>query len=235
VNELRQPDDLDPEFWPLYDACQPYTMTSVARLYALYKATQYIARRGIPGDMIECGVWRGGSMMMIALALQAFGAADRRLFCFDTFEGMPPPSLFDVRHSDSIPASTILSSTSKDESSVYWAISSLETVRSNLTTTRYPMHLINYVVGRVEATIPRCLPERIALLRLDTDWYESTKHEMLHGYPRISPGGIIMIDDYGFWRGARQAVDEYLAETGARLLLNRIDETGRIAIKPDGP
>jgi hypothetical protein len=173
--------------------------------------------------------------MMMALALQAFGAADRRLFCFDTFEGMPPPDSIDVRHSDGIPASTILSATSKEEGNLYWAISSLETVRSNLAKTRYPEHLIEYVKGRVELTMPKHLPNRIALLRLDTDWYKSTKHELIHGYPRISPGGVMIVDDYGFWRGSRKAVDEYLAETGASVLLNRIDETGRIAVKPSGP
>jgi hypothetical protein len=75
------------------------------------------------------------------------------------------------------------------------------------------------------------LPEQIAVLRLDTDFYESTRHELRHLYPRLVHGGVLIIDDYGHWAGARKAVDEYIAEEGIRLLLNRIDYTGRIAIK----
>ena len=73
------------------------------------------------------------------------------------------------------------------------------------------------------------MPERIALLRIDTDWYESTRHELVHLYPRLSPGGVLIIDDYGHWQGARKAVDEYFQ---AGLFLNHIDYTGRLAIKP---
>jgi O-methyltransferase len=69
------------------------------------------------------------------------------------------------------------------------------------------------------------------LLRLDTDWYDSTRHELVHLFPRLSQGGVLIIDDYGHWKGARQAVDDYLKESGTRLLLNRIDYTGRIAVK----
>ena len=83
----------------------------------------------------------------------------------------------------------------------------------------------------MEDTIPKNLPEKIALLRLDTDWYESTKHELIHLFPRLVPGGVLIIDDYGFWKGARQAVDEYFAENGIRILLTRMDDTGRMAIK----
>ena len=87
--------------------------------------------------------------------------------------------------------------------------------------------------GRVEETIPEAAPERIAVLRLDTDWYESTRHELEHLYPRLAVGGVLIVDDYGHWQGARRAVDEYLAASGARLLLSRIDYTGRMAVKID--
>src|ERR1051325_10354963 len=86
--------------------------------------------------------------------------------------------------------------------------------------------------GTVEETIPAQAPERIALLRLDTDWYESTRHELVHLYPRLVPGGVLIIDDYGHWEGARKAVDEYIAQNNLRLFLNRIDYAGRLAIKP---
>lgn len=98
--------------------------------------------------------------------------------------------------------------------------------------TGYPPERIHLVPGRVEDTVPAQAPERIALLRLDTDWYASTKHELDHLYPRLSDGGVLIVDDYGHFEGARRAVDDYLAEQAEPLLLNRIDYTGRIAVKP---
>jgi hypothetical protein len=95
--------------------------------------------------------------------------------------------------------------------------------------TDYPRERIRYIEGKVEETLPGSRPDRIALLRLDTDWYESTKHELIHLFPLLSPGGVLIIDDYGFWKGARMAVDEYLKEVAAPVLLNRID-TGRICV-----
>jgi O-methyltransferase len=86
------------------------------------------------------------------------------------------------------------------------------------------------VKGLVEETVPDQAPSQISLVRLDTDWYESTKHELEHLYERLTPGGVLIIDDYDYWEGSRKAVDEFMAETGARLLLVPID-TGRIAIK----
>ena len=225
--------DIEPEFWPLYQACREQTMTSVERLYVLYRAVEYIVRHRIPGAFVECGVWRGGSLMMIALALLRFDATDRMLFGFDTFEGMPPPDTVDVRHCDGVPAAAVLAESPRDESNVFWAISPMETVIRNMLATGYQSQHVTLVKGKVEDTLQANAPDGIALLRLDTDWYGSTKHELVHCYPRLAPGGVLIIDDYGFWRGARQATDEYLKETGARLLLNRIDSTGRIGIKAD--
>jgi hypothetical protein len=95
----------------------------------------------------------------------------------------------------------------------------------------YPKEKLHYVQGKVEDTIPGAAPGQIALLRLDTDWYESTHHELIHLYPRLSAGGVLIVDDYGHWQGSRRAVDEWIAQTGARILLNRIDYTGRVAVK----
>lgn len=88
-----------------------------------------------------------------------------------------------------------------------------------------------FVKGKVEDTVPEKAPDRISLLRLDTDWYESTYHGLLHLYPRLSVGGVLIIDDYGHWAGAKKAVDQYLNENHLKLLLNRIDDTGRIGVK----
>jgi O-methyltransferase len=201
-------------------------MTSVERLYALYKAVEYIVRSGVPGDFAECGVWRGGSVMMMALALKAFGGVGRRLHCFDTFEGMPPPGERDVRHDTGEAAADLLAA---DEG--FHARATLDEVERNLAATGYPLELVTYCRGKVEDTLPAAAPDRVALLRLDTDWYQSTKHELQCLYPRLSVGGVLIIDDYGFFRGARQATDEYFAEAGAPILLHRIDSTGRIGVK----
>jgi hypothetical protein len=107
----------------------------------------------------------------------------------------------------------------------------LEQVQAVVDRSGYPTELVRLVPGRVEDTVPRHAPGQIALLRLDTDWYESTRHELEHLYPRLASGGVIIVDDYGHWEGCRRAVDEYFGEHGEPLLLTRLDYTGRMAIK----
>lgn len=97
--------------------------------------------------------------------------------------------------------------------------------------TGYDREKFHFISGAVEETIPEQSPKEIALLRLDTDWYESTSHELKHLFPRLTVGGVLIVDDYGHWQGARQAVDEYVADNHVRIFLNRIDYTGRIGIK----
>ena len=96
--------------------------------------------------------------------------------------------------------------------------------------TGYPVGNIRLLKGKVEDTIPGTMPAKIALLRLDTDWYESTKHELTYLFPLLEKSGVLIIDDYGAWQGARKAVDEYLKDNGT-VYLNRIDFTGRLLIK----
>jgi hypothetical protein len=104
-------------------------------------------------------------------------------------------------------------------------------VQRNLAGTGYDLASVKFIKGKVEETIPAHAPARIALLRLDTDWYESTRHELAHLFPRLVPGGVLILDDYGHWQGSRRAVDEYMAEHGIPILLNRVDYTARIAVK----
>jgi hypothetical protein len=211
-------------------AVAPFTMTSPERIAALVESVRYVSRHAIPGAIVECGVWRGGSMMAVALTLLELEEW-RDLYLFDTFDGMPPPGT-DDRDLTGASAADLMDAEDKQTGAV-WARSPLADVRRNLLDTGYAESRVRFVEGRVEETLPNRAPEQIAILRLDTDWYESTRHELVHLFPRLSTGGVLIIDDYGHWQGARRAVDEYLAETGVRLLLNRIDVTGRMALKID--
>jgi hypothetical protein len=207
----------------------PYTMTTPARLFALVRAVEYVSARNIPGALVECGVWRGGSMMAVALTLLRLGQTDRELYLFDTFSGMTAPTDEDIRLSGER-ASDLMAEEGKDAD--IWAIASLEQVREAMLGVGYPEERLHFVEGPVEETLPARAPREIALLRLDTDWYASTKHELMHLFPRLTSGGALILDDYGYWQGARRAVDEYVSENGLTLLLNRIDNTARLALKP---
>jgi O-methyltransferase len=209
----------------IVDRVNPFTMTSHERIAALCNATEYIIRSDIPGSFVECGVWRGGSIMAAALTLLRLERADRELYLFDTFSGMTPPTDVDRRRIDGAAASDVLAD-------LFWTPASKEDVIQNLAGIGYPMSRVHLVEGRVEDTIPTSAPLEIALLRLDTDWYESTRHELIHLYPRLASRGVLIIDDYGCWDGSKLAFDEYLAEKQLPIFLNRIDEEGRLAIKP---
>ena len=222
------PRDYDDAAKEIIRAVRPYTMTSHEKLYALILAVRYVNRHGIEGDIVECGVWRGGSMHAAARTLGEVGDTSRALHLFDTFEGMPPPSEKDMRH-DGTPAADLLAKRPRDHD--VWAVATLEDVQEGFGEVPYPKERVHFHKGRVEDTIPAEAPERIAILRLDTDWYESTKHELEHLYPRLASGGVLLIDDYGWWKGAREAVHEFLEESGERLLLLRM-ASGRIAVKP---
>ncbi len=223
------PPDFDP---PTIDLCrfvQPYTMTGKYALFALRRAVQYVAAGGIPGDVVECGVWRGGSMMAVARTLVELGETTRTLHLFDTFEGMPPPT--DADRSAAGEAAADLLRQGEKQTSTVWAYSPLEEVRRNVALAGYPAGRVAFVQGKVEDTLPAAAPDQIALLRLDTDWYESTRHELVHLWPRLSVGGVLIIDDYGYWQGARRAVDEFVAERRLKLLLNRVDHTAVLGVK----
>jgi O-methyltransferase len=226
--EPRWPTDFEARDIEICRMVHPFTMTSPERIYALRRAVQYVAASGIAGAIVECGVWRGGSIMVVAQTLRDLGRADYDLFLFDTFEGMPPPRDVD-RDYIGRPARAVLAASSRDTHA--WAVSGLEETRRAVYRIDYPRHRIHFVPGRVEETIPAHAPPEIALLRLDTDWYESTRHELVHLFPRLRQGGVLIIDDYGHWQGARQAVDEYLGAHRPPVLLNRIDSTGRLAVK----
>ena len=209
-------------------AVRPRTMTAADKLFALIVATRYVVDRAIPGAIVECGVWRGGSQQAVAYTLLERAVTDRDLHLFDTFTGMPEPTERDRRH-DGRPAADLLARS--ERTAKVWAVAGLDDVRAGMAETGYPAERVHFHVGRVEETIPEAAPDTIAILRLDTDWYLSTLHELEHLYDRVPSGAVLLFDDYGFWRGAREAVDEFLQRTRAPLLLTPV-ASGRIAVKP---
>lgn len=230
TNEVRQFPDMEKDFFELAKKCFPYTMTSTERLYSLHKSVEYVVKNNIEGDFVECGVWKGGSAMMIALTLLKNKNTDRKIYLYDTYEGMSEPTEHDVTYSNSS-ADEKYNKTLNKESGSDWCRSEIDEVKQNLYSTGYPKENLIFVKGKVEDTIPKTLPEKISLLRLDTDWYESTLHELKNLYPILTKKGVLIIDDYGYWQGCRKAVDEYFEEQKINILLNRIDLTGRVALK----
>jgi hypothetical protein len=224
----RTYDDVDPEVLEIYRLVKPYTMTGRDKTVALVNAVRHIARTGLEGDFVECGVWRGGSVHAIVWALAGEGVVDRDIYLFDTFQGMTPPTDKDVR-ADGRSAAELLAE--KERTKWVWAVASREDVEAGLRTLPYPYDRFRLVEGPVEETVPDQAPGRIALLRLDTDWYESTRHELEHLYERLVPGGVLVIDDYGSWQGSRQATDEFLAGLDRPPLLHRAGRA-RVAVKP---
>jgi hypothetical protein len=229
---LARADDEDRE---IVRQALPYTMTSPARMLAVIDAVRYCTARAIPGAFAECGVWRGGSVLAMILTLQALGVEDRDIYLYDTFEGMTAPGPEDVSDLEG-PALDVWDQAQRENQRPWNEVFGPEafnqdSVRSLLGGTGFPTERLHLVAGPVEDTLPGRAPDELALLRLDTDWYASTRHELEHLFPRLRAGGALIVDDYGHWRGARQAVDEYFSSVHPPLLLSRIDYTGRIAVK----
>jgi len=230
--DAAYPSDFSDEEKELIDGIREFTMTSSERMATLARAVDYIVHHDLRGDIVECGVWKGGSMMLVAQKLKRYNDTNRNLYLFDTFEGMSEPTDKDVSGVDNNTAKDLLGQADRLSGDNVWCYSPLDDVRSNLYKTGYPNDKLIFVKGKVEDTLPYPGMGPIALLRLDTDWYESTRHELHHLYDLIVPGGILIIDDYGHWSGSRKAVDEFIKERNLRIFLNRIDYTGRLAVKP---
>lgn len=222
--------DIDPEFEKIYDKTEPYTMTTIDRMFELYKAVQYVAKNNIPGDIVEAGVYKGGSMMLAAYTLQESGDTSRKLYLYDTYTGMAQPTEEDVRYGTEEEVFEKWKQKSKQDHNE-WNYATLDEVKSNMNSTGYPRENTIYVKGKVEDTMPQTVPENISVLRLDTDFYESTKHGLIHLFPRLVRGGVLIIDDYGSWRGARKAVDEYIKENDTPILLVNCDHACVVGVK----
>jgi O-methyltransferase len=225
--EVGDVSDLSKAEREIVNAVKPFTLTSTERIAALLNAVAYISSRSVEGNIVECGVWRGGSMMATALALLRQGDTKRELYLYDTFEGMPPPTEVD-KLTDGKTAANLLAR--EKPGTGVWCYAGLEEVERNLISTGYPREKMHFIKGKVEETLPERLPGNIALLRLDTDWYESTKQELNYLFPLLDAKGVLILDDYGSWQGARAAVDEYFHEHKLKVYLHRIDATGRILV-----
>lgn len=220
---LADRDFSDREIEIIKDVSQ-YTMTGSVRIVSLIRALDYLHKNKIEGAIVECGVWKGGSVMA-AMKASKNNNEEREVYLYDTFEGMSEPTAFD-KSMKGIAASEILANDEFQK-----CISKLEEVENNVFSITYPKEKIHFVKGKVEDTIPGIIPEKIALLRLDTDWYESTRHELEHLFPKLVNGGILIIDDYGHWNGCKKAVDEYFDKCDNPYYLNRVDYTCRLIVK----
>lgn len=222
-------DMTEPDFTTIYNKCKLFSTCSVEPMYSLFKSIEYVVKNNIPGDFVECGVYKGGSAMLMALTLIHFKNTDRKIYLYDTFEGMSEPTEKDIDFGGN--SAKKLLNKSEREKDIIWCYGPFDEVKKNMLSTGYDSDKIIFIKGKVENTIPAEIPKNISLLRLDTDWYESTKHELVHLFPLLVKKGVLIIDDYGHWEGARKAVDEYFESHQEKILLNRIDYTVRTGIK----
>ena len=228
--EKKYPEIDDPFFFEVARKVSQHTISDIAAQWAFYKAIEYIIRHKIPGDIVECGVWNGGSMLLAAYALQHFGDTTRKLYLYDTFEGMPEPDA--DKDKDYHGNSALAAWQNAKDNGRSWGFGGTEDmVKEVVGSAGYPKDKLVFVKGMVEDTIPETLPEAISILRLDTDLYGSTYHELVHGYPRLSQGGIVIIDDYGYFLGSRQATDQYIEENNLPLFLTRLNTSVHIGVK----
>ena len=221
--------ELDAEAEELLGAARGLSMTAAVAQWELIQAIRHVEGNRIAGDIVECGVWRGGNLVIAGLLRQRMGF-DRRIWAFDTFAGMTPPSAADFKPAEDLDVAGKFASLNHGDHND-WCLASEEEVLGNFEQ-RVGNRDLRTVKGPVEETLkrPENLPERIAILRLDTDFYESTKAEMEILYPRLSKGGVLIVDDYGEWAGARKAVDEYFS--GQPVWLHYVTHTVRLMVKP---
>lgn len=211
-----------------FEAIQPYTRQSRKRVEALIECLSLIDINQVMGDVVECGVWRGGSIILARKL-----SPTRRCWLYDTFDGMTRPEAVDVSRITGRKALDSYLGTKKPNGK--WMAVSLQDVIANLMETEtYDPEFIRCVIGPVEQTLffEACLPKQIALLRLDTDWHASTKVELERLYPRLTSGGFLIVDDYGHWAGCHIAVNDYFAQMTPAPLIQWIDETGILVVKP---
>lgn len=210
----------------IIETCGKYSMTPEIRMYVLCQAIKYIKNNNLEGDFVECGTWKGGNIILF----QKFNLLlnlNKKIYGFDTFEGMTEPSDSDKRKNIPAKKIAVILGIKKMQD---WCYSSYEEVLKNISDNTI-INNINLIKGKVEDTLlnEKNLPKKISILRLDTDWYASTKIELEVLYKRLVNGGVLIIDDYGDWEGARKAVDEYFKNQN--IWLHYVDSSCRFLIK----
>jgi O-methyltransferase len=231
IGDQRAPTwDFSPQARRLFEQVRDYTLTSPERVLALHDAVRYVVGTDVPGAIVECGVWRGGSMMAVAQTLVDLGVNDRELYLYDTFEGPPTPTEEDIAKDPKRYAAYVPEQAGARQAPVVLQLLPIDEIKHVMHRIGYPDTRMHFVVGNVQHTIPVEAPDEIALLRLDTDSYSSTRFELEQLYPRVADGGIVIIDDYASYRGARDATDEFFAAHGPKPFLQRIDPASRMIL-----
>lgn len=209
----------------IIETCNKYSMTGKLRMYVLSQAIKYVKNQDIDGDFVECGVWKGGNIILFN-KFNLFYNLNKKIYGFDTFEGMSEPSELD-KHNN-ITAKELAKKSRIKMSD--WCYCSYDEVVKNISQNTI-IDNIFLIKGNVEQTLmeEKNLPEKISILRLDTDWYASTKIELEVLYKKLVKGGVLIIDDYGHWQGAKKAVDEYFKNKN--IWLHYVDYTCRYIIK----
>ena len=208
-----------------------YTMTSIPSQWSLIQSINHVIRNNVEGSFVECGIFRGGNVILMSKLLEAH-KVEKKIFAYDTFQGMPLPGKddLDLRGNNSV--NKFLELKNSENEGSQWCYCNIEDVKSNIKKFNINyLKNINFIKGKVEETLldVKNLPKKISLLRLDTDFYSSTKTELNILYPLLSKKGVLIIDDYGHFKGAKKAVDEFFDIN--RIWLHRVDYSTRIYIK----
>jgi hypothetical protein len=206
------------------------SMVSLPRLIATANSVKYAIINDIEGDFVECGVWRGGNSILAAGLISIYGS-DKAVYLFDTFKGMTPPTEDDFKIKSGKSAKIKHTELQRDNYNA-WCYADLQDVMHNFEHLGLSKN-IYYIQGDVRETlsVPDNLPKKISVLRLDTDWFDSSYAELKTLYPLLSGGGVLMLDDYGKWSGAKKAADTYFDEINEKSCFYFIDEAGRFHIK----
>lgn len=214
----------------LINVVQKYSMTSVPSIWSLIKSINYLYENKIKGDFVECGIWKGGNIILMQKLLNRFKNKNVDIYGYDTFEGLTRPDARDTPWHNRYNTIKVWEKKSQKNYNT-WCYSGINEVKNNISTEVGLKNNIKLIKGKVEDTLLQKsnVPKKISLLRLDTDWYKSTKIELDVLYPLLSKGGILLIDDYGHWKGARKATDQYFK--GRKVLMHRVDYTCRLIVK----
>lgn len=209
-----------------------WSMTAAPRLVNTLLSCKYIVENKLPGDFIECGVWRGGHAIIAKSVFQRLGS-EKKVYLFDTFDGMTQPSEHDVGIFESVAASELFAKYKTGKGGSDWCLATIDEVRENFLKSGCNLENVHMVKGDVMKTLPEFSGDisDVGVLRLDTDFYSSTKIELEILYPKLIDRGVLIIDDYGYWAGSKKAVDEYFSRLVGKPLFFPIDHSARSAIK----